>query len=225
MDERWLHNKIRPSSSSLRLSALHIHFFWWHQMLSAGSNKERTKQGKGSELFPCPLLCLIMGEELPPTQSSLVLLSPNGEALLGRRRYFWELCVFLMWLFSSLLLCRRHKVLLFLSSSLFIWAFIPPLLLLACTSDCDHLKHTHELVYHVSFGAHMQTHIHKWGIDLAKETSREYRAHPVFFCISWLLLSFPQTLSRLHDRLIGGIAVKMEYWCSARPPAHSWFEP
>lgn len=122
MDERWLHNKIRPSSSSLRLSALHIHFFWWRQMLSAGSNKERTKQGKGSELFPRPLLCLIMGEELPPTQSSLVLLSPNGEALLGRRMYFGELCAFLMWLFLSLLLCRHHKVLLFLSSSLFIWA-------------------------------------------------------------------------------------------------------
>lgn len=72
-------------------------------MLSAGSNKERTKQGKGSELFPRPLLCLIMGEELPPTQSSLVLLSPNGEALLGRRRYFGELWAFLMWLFLSLL--------------------------------------------------------------------------------------------------------------------------
>lgn len=225
MDERWLHNKIRPSSSSLCLSALHIHFFWWHQMLCAGSNKERTKQGKGSELFPRPLLCLIMGEELPPTQSSLVLLLPNGEALLGRRRYFGELRAFIMWLILSLLLCRRHKVLLFLSSSLFIWAF-PPLPPLACTSDCDHLKHTHaQTCVSCEFGAHMQTHIHKWGIDLAKETSREYRAHPVFFCISWLLLSFPQTLSRLHDRLIGGIAVKMEYWCSARPPAHSWFEP
>lgn len=223
MDERWLHNKIRPSSSSLRLSALHIHFFWWHQMLSAESNKERTKQEKGSELFPRPLLCLIMGEELPPTQSSLVLLSPNGEALLGRRRYFGELCAFLMWLFLSLLLCRHHKVLLFLSSSLFIWA--PPPLLLACTSGCDHLKHTQEPVYHVSL-AHTCKHTFTNGALISRKRQAGNIEHTLFFfCISWLLLSFPQTLSRLHDRLIGGIAVKMEYWCSARPPAHSWFEP
>lgn len=172
--------RLRPPSVSLLCTFI---FFWWHQMLSAGSNKERTKQGKGSELFPRPLLCLIMGEELPPTQSSLVLLSPNGEALLGRRRYFGELCAFLMWLFLSLLLCRRHKVLLFLSSSLFIWA-PPP----ACSVGL-HLRfrpsqtHTRTCVS-CQFGAHMQTHIHKWGIDLAKETSQEYRAHPVFFSAS-----------------------------------------
>lgn len=181
MDERWLHNKIRPSSSSLRLSALHIHFFWWHQMLSAGSNKERTKQGKGSELFPRPLLCLIMGEELPPPQSSLVLLSPNGEALLGRWKYFGELCAFLMWLFLSLLLCRRRKVLLFHSSSLVIWASPPPLL--ACTSDRDHLKHAHELVHHASL-AHTCKHTSTNGALISRKRQAGNIEHTLFFSAS-----------------------------------------
>lgn len=68
------------------------------------------------------------------------------------------------------------------------------------------------------------THIHKTQtLILRKRQAWNIEPNPYFY-ISWLVLSFPQMLSCLHDWLIGSIAVKMEYWCSAFIFALSWIK-
>ncbi len=84
---------------------------------------------------------------------------------------------------------------------------------------------THLLADPINLHPPSPTYAHKPNTHWSWEKKQAWNIEPIlFFYISWLALLFPQTLSRLHDRLIGSIAVKMEYWCSAFVLAQSWIK-